>query len=72
MGNTKEGVISTHISQQWLGKEQLPNGWWDCKSRTVGLWRARKTADEVARLSKQIEEEAGIRKPTIHDAISMD
>ena len=53
---------STYILQQWLGKEQLPDGWWDCKPRTVGLWRARKTADQVARLSKQIEEEAGIRK----------
>ena len=74
MGTTKEGVIPLiFYSSGWVRKEQLPDGWWDCKPRTVGLWRARKTAaDQVARLSKQIEEEAGIRKPTIHDAIPMD
>ena len=72
MGIIKEGVIPTHMLQHWWGKEQLPDGWWNCKSRTVELWRSRKTANEAARLSKQIEEEAGIQKPTIHDAISLD
>ena len=66
MGITKEGVIPTHMLQQWLGKEQLPDGWWDYSGQ--GRWEM-KLLD--CPMSKQIEEEAGIRKPTIHDAISM-
>jgi hypothetical protein len=45
-----------------LGEERLPDGWWYSRrpKETVGLLRARKTANEVAKLSKQIAEEAGI------------
>jgi Peroxidase, family 2 len=61
---TLNGVIPTSKLQQWLGEEQLPDEWWDSArpKETIGLFRARKTANEVAKLSRQIAEEAGIRK----------
>ena len=40
--------------------------------RKLSDYCARKTANEVAKLSKQIAEEAGIRKLTVHDAISLE
>ncbi|KAF8809849.1 hypothetical protein BYT27DRAFT_7007632, partial [Phlegmacium glaucopus] len=44
-------VIPTCRLQQWLGDEQLPDGWWEIRPRkTVGLLQARKTANEIARL----------------------
>ena len=53
-----EGVIPTPRLQQWLADEQLPDGWWECRpKKTVGLLHARRIANEVARLSKQIEKE---------------
>jgi hypothetical protein len=58
---TLDGVIPTSKLQQWLGEERLPDGWWYSRPKeTVGLLRARKTANEVAKLSKQIAEEACI------------
>ena len=60
---TLEGVIPTFKLQQWLGEERLPDGWWDSRPReTIGLLLARKTANEVDKLSKQIAQEAGIQK----------
>ena len=49
------GVIPTSELRQWLCEERLPYGWWDGArpKQTVGLFRARKTADEGAKLSKQ-------------------
>ena len=67
---TLDEVIPTSKLQQWLGEERLPDGWWHSKPReTVGLLQARNTANEIAKLSKQIAEEAGIRKLTqvVHD-----
>jgi hypothetical protein len=56
------GVIPTSKLQQWLGNEQLPDGWWDGvrPEETVGLFQALKTANEVGKLSNQIAEETGI------------
>lgn len=62
-----KGVIPTYKLQRLLGEEMLPDEWWATTrpKKTIGLLRARRTADEVSRLSKQIAEEAGIRKVTI-------
>jgi hypothetical protein len=69
---TLDGVIPTFKLQQWLGEERLPDGWWYSRPKeTVGLLRARKTANKIAKLSKQIAEEAGIRKLNV-DAISLE
>ena len=58
---TLDGVLTTSRLQQWLGEERLPDGWWNSRPKeTVGLLRAMKTANEVAKLSKQIAEEARI------------
>ena len=71
--DTFDGVIPTFKLQQWLGEERLPDGWWYSRPRkTVGLLRARKTANEVAKLSKQIAVEAVIRKHTVHEATSQE
>ena len=67
--DTLDGVILTSRLQQWLGEERLPDEWWYSRPKeTIGLFQARKTANEVAKLSKQIAEEAGIRKLSVHDA----
>ena len=71
--DTSDEVISTYKLRQWLGEERLPDEWWYSRpTETVGLLRARKTANEVAKLSKQIAEEAGIRKLPVHDAELVD
>jgi len=56
---TFDGVIPTSELRQWLGEERLPDGYSRPKE-TIGLLQARQTANEVAKLSKQIAEEAGI------------
>ena len=62
---TLEGIVPTFKLQQWLGEERLPDGWWESRPKeTVGLLRVRKTANEIAKLSKKIAEESGIRKTT--------
>ena len=59
--DTLEGVIPTCRLRQWLVEEKLPDGWWDNRpKKTVGLLLARRTANEVARLSKEFAEQAGI------------
>lgn len=69
-------VIPSCRLQQWLGDEKLPDGWWDHirPKKPVGLLQVRKTANECARLSKQMVKDAHIRKPSIHihDVIPMD
>ena len=56
-----DGLIPTFKLQQWLGEERLPDGWWYSRpNETIGLFQARQTANEVAKLSKQIADEAGI------------
>ena len=58
---TLDGVIPTFKLQQWLGEERLPDGWWCSRPKeAIGLLQARKTANEVVKLSKQIADEAGI------------
>ena len=55
---TVDGVIATFKLQQWLGEERLPDGFSRPKE-PVGFLRIKKTANEVAKVSKQIA--AGIR-----------
>ena len=53
---TLRGVIPTFKLQQWLGEERLPDGWWGSRPKeTIGLLQARKTANEVAKLSVQAD-----------------
>ena len=58
---TLDGIVTTSKLQQWLGEEQLPDGWWNSvrPKETIGLLRVRKRVNEVAKLSKQIEVEEG-------------
>jgi len=61
---TLNEVIPTYKLQQWLGEERLPDGY-DRPKEVIGLLQARKTANEVAKLSKQIAKEVFIRKLTL-------
>ena len=51
-----EGVLPRERLEQWFGEERLPDGWWDARgvrpSQTVGLWKARQTADFIGRLAE--------------------
>ena len=58
---TLNGVIPTYKLQQWLGEERLPDGYSRPKE-IIGLLQTREKANEVAKLSKQIAKEDGIRK----------
>jgi hypothetical protein len=63
---TLDGAIPTFKLRQWLGEERLPDGWSGSRPKeTIGLLQARKTANEVAKLSKQIADE-------LHEGRSLD
>ncbi|KAJ7145679.1 hypothetical protein C8R44DRAFT_655594 [Mycena epipterygia] len=56
MRDHKTGVVDLDALKEWLGEERLPEGWWDSRRPhlPVGLWQARRNADQVKEFLKSL------------------